>query len=147
MYEEPYEMELGGEMHEIHYTPGESDSNMYGGNSNWRGPVWFPMNFFIYKALQTFGDYYGSKVEVALPFGSDNKGDMADAAGYLAERMWSIFRKGENGLRPLNGTDTIYADDPNFTDLILYYEHFDGDTSRGLGASHQTGWTALITCV
>jgi len=147
IYEQPYEMEIDGEVHEIHYTPGESDSNMYGGNSNWRGPVWFPMNFFIYKALQAFGDYYGDKVEVALPFGSDNKGDMSDAAGFLADRMWSIFRRGENGLRPLNGTDEIYANNPHFKDLILYYEHFDGDTSRGLGASHQTGWTALITCM
>ncbi|GAB3727180.1 MGH1-like glycoside hydrolase domain-containing protein [Spirosoma lituiforme] len=147
IYEKPYTMTVKGKKHEIHYTPGESDTNMYGGNSNWRGPVWWPMNFFIVKALQEFGNYHGENVQVALPFGSDNQGSLTDAAQFLSDRLWQIFRPDENGRRPYNGSDTIYAEDPNFKELILFYEHFDGDTSRGLGASHQTGWTALVACI
>ncbi|MDQ1085485.1 hypothetical protein [Siphonobacter sp. SORGH_AS_1065] len=144
-YREPFAMEIAGEHKEIQYTPGESDSNMFGGNSNWRGPVWFPFNFFIVKSLEEFGNYYQDQVQVALPTGSDNQGNLKDAAAFLSARLWHAFRPDEKGLRPCYGKDTIYAEDPHFKDLILYYEHFDGDTSRGLGASHQTGWTALIT--
>ncbi|UHG94059.1 MGH1-like glycoside hydrolase domain-containing protein [Spirosoma oryzicola] len=145
VYEEPFTMEIAGEENEIHYTPGESDTKMFGGNSNWRGPVWYPLNFFIVGALQEFGNYYGDRVQVALPSGSDNKGTLNDAAAFLSKRLWHAFRPNEKGERPCHGTDTIYATDPHFKDLILFYEHFDGDTSRGLGASHQTGWTALVT--
>jgi hypothetical protein len=145
VYTEPFSMEIAGEENSIQYTPGESDSNMFGGNSNWRGPVWYPFNFFIVRALKEFGKYYEDRVKVALPTGSDNSGNLTDAAAFLSERLWHAFRPDENGQRPCNGDDTIYATDPNFKNLILFYEHFDGDTSRGLGASHQTGWTALIT--
>lgn len=145
VYEKPYTMTIAGKEHEIHYTPGESDSGMFGGNSNWRGPVWYPFNFFIVKALEEFGSYYGERVQVALPQGSNNRGTLSDAATFLSNRLWHAFRPDAEGQRPCHGEDTIYATDPHFKDLILYYEHFDGDTSRGLGASHQTGWTALIT--
>ncbi|WP_246202227.1 MGH1-like glycoside hydrolase domain-containing protein [Spirosoma agri] len=147
VYEKAYSLKIKGTKHQIHYTPGESDSSMYGGNSNWRGPVWWPMNYFIVKALEEFGNYHGTAVQVALPFGSDNHGTLNDAAAFLSERLWQIFRPDAQGRRPLNGEEFIYADDPNFRNLVLFYEHFDGDTSRGLGASHQTGWTALVTCL
>jgi len=145
IYQQPFEMEISGEVNNIRYTPGESDTNMFGGNSNWRGPVWYPFNFFIVRALEEFGNYYGEAVKVALPTGSDNSGTLKDAAAFLSNRLWHPFRPGENGERPAHGDDTIYATDSHFKDLILFYEHFDGDTSRGLGAAHQTGWTALIT--
>lgn len=146
-YEKPYVKTIVGEKHEIHYTPGESDSKMFGGNSNWRGPVWMPMNFFIVKALEQFGSYYGQAVQVELPLHSGNLGTLTDASHFLAQRLWQLFRPDERGHRPCNGDETIYAEDPHFDKLVLFYEHFDGDTSRGLGASHQTGWTALITQV
>jgi len=145
VYQVPFSMEIAGEISNIQYTPGESDTNMFGGNSNWRGPVWYPFNFFIVRALQEFGNYYEDQVQVALPSGSDNTGNLRDAAAFLSNRLWHAFRPNERGERPCHGNDAVYANDPYFKDLILFYEHFDGDTSRGLGASHQTGWTALIT--
>jgi hypothetical protein len=144
VYKEPFEQELAGDQYEIHYVPGESDSGMFGGNSNWRGPVWLPMNFMIVSALREFGKYYGDQVKAELPFGSGNQGNLTQAADFLTDRIWSIFRRDEQGCRPAHGPHDQYRDDPHFKDLLLFYEHFDGDTSRGLGASHQTGWSALV---
>ncbi|GAB3966899.1 glucosidase [Spirosoma terrae] len=144
-YKQPYEQKIAGERYEIHYVPGESDSGMYGGNSNWRGPVWMPMNYLLVKALEEFGKYYGDQISVELPTGSGNWGNLSQAAEFLTQRMWSIIRADDQGKRPCYGNDAQYSKDPYFKDLILFFEHFDGDTSRGLGASHQTGWSAMLT--
>lgn len=145
VYTDPFSMEIAGTANSIQYTPAESDNDMFGGNSNWRGPVWYPFNFFIVRALKEFGNYYQDQVKIELPVGSGKTGNLTDAAAFLSDRLWHAFRPDQNGERPCHGEDKIYATDPHFKDLILFYEHFDGDHSRGLGASHQTGWTALIT--
>ncbi|MEM7656384.1 MAG: glucosidase, partial [Bacteroidota bacterium] len=142
--EHPYHTTIAGEEYGITYTPGESDTAMFGGNSNWRGPVWFPMSYMLIESLRSFHRYLGEEFQVEYPSGSGNWMNLSQIADQIADRMIGIFRKDETNHRPVNGTDFIYRDDPHFRDLVLFYEYFEGDTSRGLGASHQTGWTGLV---
>jgi hypothetical protein len=120
----------------VAYVPGESDSGMFGGNSNWRGPVWVPMNYLLVEALRTFHRYYGDEFQVECPTGSGVKKSLAGVADEIARRVGRLFLPGADGIRPGPGGT---AGEP-----LLFHEYFDGDTGRGLGASHQTGWTALV---
>ncbi|XZE53770.1 MGH1-like glycoside hydrolase domain-containing protein [Planctomycetaceae bacterium SH139] len=142
--EQPFVFEFGGQRNEVRYVPGESDSGMFGGNSNWRGPVWFPLNFLIVQSLQRYHSFYGDSFRVECPTGSGNSMTLLEVAHELERRLISIFEPDASGQRPAHGTETRYRDDPHWRDLILFYEYFHGDNGRGLGASHQTGWTALV---
>jgi hypothetical protein len=117
---------------------------MFGGNSNWRGPIWFPINFLIVEALERYHHYYGDSLLVECPTGSGRMMTLQEVARELSRRLASIFLADENGRRPVHADDPRYRDDPHWKDLVLFYEYFHGETGRGLGASHQTGWTALV---
>jgi hypothetical protein len=117
---------------------------MFGGNSNWRGPVWVPINALFIEALITYHGFYGDSLQVEFPTGSGQLLNLRQAAARLAERLVSLLRPGQRGARPVHGAERRYAEDPDFRDLLLFYEYFHGDTGRGCGASHQTGWSALI---
>ena len=134
------------EKHEysVPYTPGESDSSMFGGNSNWRGPIWFPVNYMIIESLNKFYTYYKDDFKVEYPVGSANFINISDVADELGMRLIKLFMKDENGNRPIYGKQTKLQTDPHFKDYILFYEYFHGDTGEGLGATHQTGWTGLV---
>ncbi len=140
----PYSIDVNGQTLSLKYVPGESDSGMFGGNSNWRGPVWMPMNYLIIDALKRFHDYYGDDFKVEYPTNSGRFCTLWEIAHQLSERLISLFKKDEYGMRPIHALNPIYATDENFKDLILFYEYFDGDNGRGVGASHQTGWTGLV---
>jgi hypothetical protein len=141
----PYAFDLEGEHFSIQYTPGESDTFLFGGNSNWRGPIWFPVNYLIIEALERYHFFYGESVTVECPTGSGNMMTLAQVAREIERRLVNLFDANKNGRRPCHGDDWRYAQDPHWRDLILFYEFFHGETGRGLGASHQTGWTALVT--
>lgn len=128
----------------VYYTPAESDSKMFGGNSNWRGPIWFPINFLIVESLQKFHAYYGDSVKVEFPVGSGNEVTLNYVSDQLAKRLESIFLRDENGNRAFNGGIEKFNKDPYFKDYIMFYEYFHGDNGRGVGASHQSGWTATV---
>jgi hypothetical protein len=142
----PVQAEIHGSVVSARYTPGESDTTLFGGNSNWRGPIWFPVNFLIVEALQRYYHFYGDALKVECPTGSGNMMNLSQVARELERRLAALFAEDANGRRPYNGQcDRLDGvTDPHFRDLVLFYEFFDGDTGRGLGASHQTGWTALI---
>jgi hypothetical protein len=142
--ERPYVFRVSGEEHRVDYVPAESTTRLFGGNSNWRGPIWFPVNFLLVEALERYHHFYGDELTVELPTGSGRRVTLGEAARELARRLASIFLPGPGGRRPVHGDDARYASDPHFRDLVLFYEYFDGDTGRGVGASHQTGWTALV---
>jgi hypothetical protein len=142
--ENPYELEIEGHNYGIRYEPGESTTRMFGGNSNWRGPVWFPMNYMLIDSLRTMHQYYGEEFQVEFPTGSGELYTLEQVADQLSQRLISIFLPDEAGHRPVNEGDPRYAQDPHFKDLILFYEYFHGDDLHGLGASHQTGWTGLV---
>jgi len=139
----PYSFQVQGEEFTVKYEPAESRSGLFGGNSNWRGPIWFPINFLIIEALQRFHHFYGDDLKVECPTGSGNEVTLAEVATELSRRLISIFRR-ENGRRPLYGGTTRFQDDPHWRDLLLFFEYFHGDNGAGLGANHQTGWTGLI---
>ena len=141
--ENPYEFTLNGVTHVVRYTPAESDTHMFGGNSNWRGPVWFPMNFLLIESLQRYHRFYGDDFKIECPTRSGDFKTLAEVAQEIERRLISLFQKDENGRRPCHGDADRFAEDPAWEDLILFYEYFDGDDGRGCGASHQTGWTAL----
>lgn len=140
----PYQLEIEGHKLEVAYLPGESDSSFFGGNSNWRGPVWFPVNYMILESLIKFSHYYGDDYKVEFPRESGELYTLKEVAAKISERLMDIFRKDENGNRAVYGKNKKLQTDPHFKDYILYYEYFNGDTGEGLGASHQTGWTGLI---
>jgi hypothetical protein len=140
----PYVLELGGMVHIVRYEPGESSTGLFGGNSNWRGPIWFPVNYLIVEALRQFHRYYGDDFRVESPTGSGAHRSLAEIADDLAERLVSIFRRDADGRRPVFGGVEQFNEDPRWRDLIPFHEYFHGDTGRGVGASHQTGWTALV---
>ena len=140
----PYTMKINGDTLSIRYTPGESDTQMFGGNSNWRGPIWFPINFLIMESLRKFDSYYGEDFSIEYPTGSGKFLTMDIIAKELSLRCISIFTKDKNGNRPMFGTNKKFQEDPHFKDHLLFYEYFHGDSGKGLGASHQTGWTALV---
>lgn len=140
----PFSLHLNGKDYIVKYTPAESDSRLFGGNSNWRGPVWFPINFLIIESLQRFFFYYSPDFLVECPTGSGNYLNLDEIADELSKRLSNIFLKDKNGNRPFNGQYPRFQSDPDFKDYILFYEYFHGDNGRGVGASHQTGWTGLI---
>jgi hypothetical protein len=140
----PFVFKADGEQYRVTYTPGESDTSMFGGNSNWRGPIWFPLNYLIIEALERYHYFYGDDLKVECPTGSGNMMNLRDVATEIARRLSSLFLPDGSGARPCHGNDMRYADDPHWKNLVLYYEYFHGDTGRGCGANHQTGWTALV---
>jgi hypothetical protein len=142
--DEPYELTVGGEVHRVTYEPGESTSYLFGGNSNWRGPIWFPVNFLIIEALQKFHYYWGEHVRVEMPTGSGHWMTLEEVAAELSRRLVHLFVRDERGRRPVFGDSDKMQHDPNFRDHLLFYEYFHGDNGRGVGASHQTGWTGLV---
>ena len=144
IHEHGYSVNINGEEFGLDYQPAEGTSSLFGGNSNWRGPVWMPMNYLLVKALKQYCDYYGSDCKVEFPTGSGNKMMLSEVSEEISKRLVSIFEMGEDGHRPANDQYAIYRDDPHFKDLILFYEYFHGDTARGVGASHQTGWTGVV---
>ncbi|MDX2175102.1 MAG: glucosidase [Candidatus Sumerlaeia bacterium] len=141
----PYRLRVGGQQYEVRYTPGESDTWLFGGNSNWRGPIWFPINFLIVESLERYHHFYGDDFKVEFPTRSGNWVTLGEASALLAERLAAIFLRDGEGHRPAHDGHPLYAQDPAWRDLILFYEYFHGDSGRGVGASHQTGWTALVT--
>ena len=142
--EHPYVFSAGGQEYRVGYVPGDSDSGMFGGNSNWRGPIWMPVNFLLIESLQRFHFYFGNDFKVRFPYGSDQLLTLDEVATAITRRLCTIFLRNEKGERPVNGTNPKIQTDPAFKDYILFYEYFDGDNGRGVGASHQTGWTSLI---
>jgi hypothetical protein len=144
IHETPYMVNIDGQEFGLSYQPGESNTSLFGGNSNWRGPVWMPMNYLIVHALQQYSAYYGNDSQVEFPTGSGERINLGEISNEVAKRLVSIFQKDKSGARPVNGNENIYQTDPDFRDLILFYEYFHGDTSRGVGASHQTGWTGVV---
>lgn len=143
-HKEPYVVNINGENFGLSYVSGESNSSMYGGNSNWRGPIWMPMNYLLILSLKKYCDYFKGECRVAYPAGSDNIIPLSRAGNEIANRLISIFCKDENGHRLVNGSEMVYDENKHFRDLVLFYEYFDGDTCKGLGAAHQTGWTGII---
>eukprot|EP00111_Clytia_hemisphaerica_P019741 TCONS_00058263-protein len=141
----PFEMCLDGQTYRVPYTSGESKSNLFGGNSNWRGPIWFPVNYVIMKALERYDFFYGDSLKVEFPTGSGNYMRLKDTSVEIASRLSKLFLPDGEGKRPCHGNDEIYWKNEHWKDEILFYEFFDGCTGRGCGASHQTGWTALVT--
>ncbi len=141
---QPYEFVEGAEHTTIHYSPADSPVAMFGGNSNWRGPVWMPMNFLLIEALQKFHHYFGDDFTVEYPTGSGHRLNLWEISLDLERRLIGLFCRDERGARPCFGGDPRYAADPHWQGLLQFFEYFHGDTGRGLGASHQTGWTALV---
>jgi hypothetical protein len=144
-YEEhPYVFERAGHRFSISYVPGDSATEVFGGNSNWRGPIWMPVNFLLIESLYRFHSYYGDDFRIECPVGSGTMLHLGEVAAELSRRLCRIFLRGPDGQRPVFGDSPIEQKDPYFRDNVLFYEFFHGDTGRGLGASHQTGWTALV---
>lgn len=141
----PFRFHVGGEEHTVSYAPGESPLAMFGGNSNWRGPVWFPLNYLLIEALEKYHHFYGDDVKVECPKGSGRMMNLREVAEFLSARLAALFERQEGGHRPCFGGDLRFARDPHWRDLLLFHEYFHGDSGRGMGASHQTGWTALVT--
>lgn len=144
IHEKGYSVHIDGQEFGLNYQPAEGRSALFGGNSNWRGPVWMPMNYLLVLALQQYCDYYKDDCKVELPAGSGRYMQLSEVSNELSRRLVSIFEKDESGHRPVNDHHMIYKDDPHFRDLVLFYEYFHGDTARGVGASHQTGWTGVV---
>jgi hypothetical protein len=142
--EHPYIFRAGGQEYRVDYLPAESDSGMFGGNSNWRGPIWIPVNTLIGRALLQYYAYYGDDFKIECPTGSGNLMTLFEVARELSARMASIFTKDESGHRPVFGGSEKFQNDPHWRDYILFYEYFHGDNGAGLGASHQTGWTGVV---
>jgi len=139
----PYTFRVNGEEYRVDYEPGESTTGLFGGNSNWRGPIWFPINYLLIEALERYHHFYGDGLQVECPTGSGKLMNLKAVAAELSARLARIFLPDARGRRPCHGDDRRYADDPHWRDLALFHEYFHGDTGLGLGASHQTGWTAL----
>ncbi|HEX2035677.1 MAG TPA: glucosidase [Chloroflexota bacterium] len=142
--ERPYMLHAGGMTHEVRYEPGESRSGLFGGNSNWRGPVWFPINYMLIEALQKFHHYYGDDFIVECPTGSGQYLTLDGIADFLSQRLIHLFLPDEDGRRPFAGEHDLLQGDPRWRHLVLFHEYFHGETGAGLGASHQTGWTGLV---
>jgi len=140
----PYTFKVMGEEYRVGYVPGESDTALFGGNSNWRGPIWFPINYLLVEALERYHHFYGDSLKVECPTGSGRMMNLCQVADEIAARLARIFLPDARGRRPCHGDNARFASDPNWKDLLLFHEYFHGDTGRGLGASHQTGWTALV---
>jgi len=142
--EHPYRFQTEYEVFSVKYSPAESETYMFGGNSNWRGPIWFPVNYMIIESLKKFYDFYGPEYTVEYPTGSGEFMTLKQVADELSKRLIRLFTKDEKGNRPVYGTKNKFQEDPHFKDYIMFYEYFHGDSGRGIGASHQTGWTGLV---
>ncbi|MEL7071146.1 MAG: glucosidase [Cyanobacteria bacterium J06581_3] len=140
----PYTFDANGTTYRVDYEPAESSIGLFGGNSNWRGPVWFPTNYLLIESLQRYHRFFGDTFKIQCPFGEGEPMNLWDVASKLEERMISTFLKDENGRRPVYGNNNTFQTDPHWQDHILFYEYFNGDTGEGVGASHQTGWTGLV---
>jgi hypothetical protein len=140
----PYILRANGSEYRVDYEPGESSTGLFGGNSNWRGPIWFPVNFLLIESLQKFHHYLGDEFKVECPTGSGQMMTLWEVAAELSRRMTHIFLKAPDGRRPVHGTSALYHEDPAWQELVLFYEYFHGDDGRGVGASHQTGWTGVV---
>jgi hypothetical protein len=144
----PYIWRDKGSEYRVDYEPAESSSGLFGGNSNWRGPIWMPVNFLIIESLQKFHHFYGDSFQIEYPTGSGNLMTLSDVAAALSQRLINIFVRDESGDRPVNdsenGKKSKFDTDANWNDLVLFHEYFHGDNGSGIGASHQTGWTGLV---
>jgi hypothetical protein len=140
----PYIFHVNGQEFRVEYLPSESDSGMFGGNSNWRGPVWMPVNVMIIRALLNYYLYYGDNFKIECPTGSGKMMNLFEVAKEIAERLSSTFLRNEKGKRPVYGETEKFQNDPHWKDLILFFEYFHGDNGAGIGASHQTGWTGVV---
>jgi hypothetical protein len=140
----PYHFYVNGRTHTISYQPAESESGLFGGNSNWRGPVWFPINYLLIESLQKYDHYYGDTLKVECPTGSGNMMTLGEVATELSRRLISLFLPNGDGKRPIYGGQRMFQNNSHWYDHILFHEYFHGDNGAGLGASHQTGWTGLV---
>ena len=140
----PYLLNVNGDVHRVDYEPGESSTGSFGGNSNWRGPIWFPVNFLLIEALQKFDHFYGERLKIEFPTRSQNLLTLWDVSAELSRRLTRLFLRDAAGRRPVYGAAARFQTDPHWKDLILFYEYFHGDDGTGIGASHQTGWTGLV---
>ncbi len=140
----PYVLQAGGQEYSVRYEPADSQSSVFGGNSNWRGPIWFPVNILILQAVERYFHFFGDGLVVSHPSNTGSVKNLHQVTMDVAQRLISLFRRDAKGNRPCHDGNEKYANDPHFKDLILFYEYFDGDTGRGVGASHQTGWTGLV---
>jgi hypothetical protein len=146
--EHPYQFDVMGIPYRVDYVRAEGNTGLFGGNSNWRGPIWFPVNFLVLEALERYHHFYGDEFKVECPVGSGTMLTLQEVALELERRLGQLFVAGADGHRPCHGGDARYASDPHWKDLVLFHEYFDGDDGRGVGASHQTGWTALaVRCL
>jgi len=144
VHEAPYMVDVDGMQFGLKYEPAESSTGLFGGNSNWRGPVWMPMNYLLIQSLKEYAKYFGDDLKVEFPTNSGNRVNLHVVADELSKRLISNFQKDESGRRPVHGDYQLYQNDPHFNDLVLFYEYFHGDNGRGVGASHQTGWTGVV---
>jgi hypothetical protein len=142
--EHPYAFEVDGQTYRLAYEPAESGSGLFGGNSNWRGPVWYPVNFLLIEALQKFHYYLGDDFKVECPTGSGRIMNLWEVSTELSHRLMRIFQRDEKGRRPVSGGRQKFQTDPHWRELLLFYEYFHGDNGAGVGASHQAGWTGLV---
>jgi hypothetical protein len=140
----PYEVQVNGHLSRVDYEPAESSTGLFGGNSNWRGPIWFPVNYLLIESLQKFHHYYGENFKVECPTYSSKDSDLWQVASEISRRLIRIFLPGKDGRRPVAGAEDIFNNDPYWKDLVLFHEYFHGDNGAGIGASHQTGWTGLV---
>jgi hypothetical protein len=141
---QPLEFEINGLSARLDYEPGESTSGLFGGNSNWRGPIWFPINYLLIEALRRYAAFFGDELTVEFPTGSGRSCSLGEVSDQLSDRLVGLFRRQSSGRRPIFGDNVTLQNDPNWRDLIVFSEYFHGDTGQGLGASHQTGWTGLV---
>ena len=142
--EHPFACLADGQKQHVEYEPGESRTNLFGGNSNWRGPIWFPTNYLLIEALERYHHFYGESFLVECPTGSGQKMNLKQVAREVSKRLVRLFLPDEKGARPYYGDNPRFASDPAWRDHLLFHEYFNGDTGKGLGASHQTGWTSLV---
>ena len=143
-HEHPYEVDVHGEVYRVAYEPAESSTGLFGGNSNWRGPIWFPVNAMIIRALVQLYSYYGYDFKIKCPTGSGSLMTLFEVALEIKQRLAGIFLRNSEGRRPVFGDEKKFQTDPHWRDCLLFYEYFHGDNGAGIGASHQTGWTGLI---
>ena len=142
--EHPYTFDVGGATYTVQYEPAESRSGMFGGNSNWRGPIWMPMNYMLIDALRRMYSFYGEEFRVECPTGSGQCMTLKEVSAELSWRLIRLFLRDEQGNRPFNGGNELFQCDPQWRDYILFHEYFHGDNGAGIGATHQTGWTGLV---
>ncbi|MEO6390317.1 MAG: glucosidase, partial [Pyrinomonadaceae bacterium] len=140
----PYVLKVNGTEHRVDYEPAESSTGLFGGNSNWRGPIWFPLNYLLIESLQKFHHYLGDDFKVECPTGSGQMMTLWEVAAEISRRLSRIFLRDAHGRRAVFGAEETFQTDPNWSDLIPFHEYFHGDNGAGIGASHQTGWTGLV---